>query len=141
MTSLTPGYHSLCPFVIADGAQDLVEFLAAAFGATERERITRTDGSIGHAEVQIGDSVVMLTDATGQLLARPSAFYVYVDDVDETFARAVAAGGAVRSEPANQFYGNREAVVVDRCSNIWWIATAVEAVPAAELQARYDAQV
>lgn len=83
----------------------------------------------------------MLTDATDQLPARPSAFYVYVDDADETFARAVAAGGAVRSEPANQFYGNREAAVVDHCSNIWWIATAVEAVPVADLQARYDAQV
>jgi len=141
MTSPPPGNRSVCPFVIADGAQDVVEFMSAAFGATERERITRTDGSIGHAEVQIGDSLVMLTDATDQLPPRPSAFYIYVDDVDETVARAVAAGGAIQSEPADQFYGNREAAVVDRCSNIWWIATAVEEVPAAELQARYDAQV
>ncbi len=141
MTSPPPDYHSMCPFVIADGAQDFVAFLSAALGATERERITRTDGSIGHTEVQIGDSVVMLTDPTDQLPPRPSAFYVYVDNVDETFARAVAAGGVIRSEPANQFYGNREASVLDQSSNIWWITTAVEEVPVAELQARFDAQV
>lgn len=141
MTSPPPGYHSVCPFLIVNGAQELVDFLSAAFGATERERITRMDGSIGHAEVQIGDSVVMLTDATDQLPPRPSAFYVYVDKVDETFARAVEAGAAVRSEPADQFYGNREAAVLDRWSNIWWVATAVEDVPPEELQARYDAQV
>ncbi len=141
MISPPPGYHNVCPFVIADSAQELIEFLAAAFGATERERITRTDGSIGHAEVWIGDSVVMLTEANDQLGARPSAFYVYVDDVDRTFARAVEAGAATRSEPADQFYGNREAGIIDRWSNIWWIATAIEAVPTAELQARYDAQV
>jgi PhnB protein len=65
---------------------------------------------------------------------------VYVDNVDETSARAVQAGATVRSEPADQFYGNREAAVLDRWSNMWWVATAVEDVPPAGLQARYDEQ-
>ncbi len=83
----------------------------------------------------------MLSDATDQLPARPSAAYVYVDNVDETFARAVQAGATVRSEPADQFYGNREAALLDRWSNIWWVATAIEEVPPGELQARYNEQV
>lgn len=141
MTTPPAGYHSVNAFVIVDGAGSLIDFLRDAFGAGERERITRPDGTIGHAEVRIGDSVVMLTDATEQLAPRPSAFYLYVDDVDETFRRAVAAGAAVRSEPADQFYGNREAGLVDPWSNIWWIATAVREVPPSELQARYDAGV
>lgn len=132
-------YHSVNPFVIASGAEELMAFLSDVFRAAEKERITRGDGSIGHAEVVIGDSVVMLTDATDELPARPGAFYVYVDDVDAAFRRAVAAGATVRSEPADQFYGNREAGVVDRWGNIWWMATAIEEVPAEELQARYDA--
>jgi PhnB protein len=141
MTSLPPGHHSVCPFLIVNGARGVAEFLSAAFGATERERITRADGSIGHAEVQIGDSVVMLTDATDELAPRPSAFYLYVGDVDEAIARAVRSGATVRSEPADKFYGNREAALLDQWSNIWWVATSVEDVPPAELQARYDKQI
>ena len=133
------GYHSVNPFVIASGAEDLMAFLAEVFGAGEKERITRPDGSIGHAEMLIGNSIVMLTDATEALPARPGALYVYVDDVDSAFRRAVAAGATVRSEPADQFYGNREAGVVDRWGNIWWMATPTEVVPADQLQARYDA--
>ena len=135
------GYHNVNPFLIADGAGELVGFLAATFGAVERERITRADGTIGHAEVEIGDSVVMLTDATASLPARPGAVYVYVDDVDACYRQAVRAGAISRSEPADQFYGNREGGVVDRWGNIWWMATVLEEVPAEELQARYDATV
>ena len=133
------GYHSVNPFVIASGAEELMSFLAEVFGAAEKERITRADGTIGHAEVLVGDSIVMITDATEALPARPGAFYVYVDDVDPAFRRAVAAGATVRSEPAEQFNGNRDAGVVDGWGNIWWMATPIEQLPAEELQARYDA--
>jgi PhnB protein len=134
-------YHSVNPFVIAEGAEDLIGFLGAAFAGSEQERITRPDGTVGHAEVAIGDSVVMLTDANAALPARPSAFYVFVDDVDACYRRALAAGAVSRSEPADQFYGIREAGVIDRWGNIWWVATVVEQVAPEELQARYDATV
>ncbi|HZT67924.1 MAG TPA: VOC family protein [Acidimicrobiales bacterium] len=138
--SAPAGYHNVNPFVIVEGAQQMMGFLGDVFGAVECERITRGDGTIGNAELAVGDSVVMVTDATGALPARPSAFYVFVPDVDDAFARAVAAGGQPRTEPTDQFYGNREAGVVDRWGNIWWIATPIEEVPASELQARYEAQ-
>jgi PhnB protein len=138
--SLPDGYHTVNPFIVADGAEELMTFLATVLRGVERERITRSDGRIGHAEMQIGDSVVMLTDATEALPARPGTFYVYVDDVDDAYTRAIGAGGASRSEPANQFYGNREAGIVDPWDNIWWIATLFEEVPPQSLQARYEAQ-
>lgn len=134
-------YHSVNPFVIAERVEELIGFLAAAFGGTEQERITRSDGTVGHAEVAIGDSVVMLTEASLELPARPAAFYLFVDDVDACYRRALDAGAVSRSEPADQFYGNREAGIVDRRGNIWWIATVVEQVAPEELQARYDATV
>lgn len=138
-TAAPTGYHSLNPFLIVDGADSMIGFLSEVFGGEERERITRPDGTIGHAEVSVGDSVVMITDANDSLPSRPSAHYVYVDDVDETFAKALAHGAVARSEPADQFYGNREGGVVDPWGNIWWIATVLEEVPPDELQARYEA--
>lgn len=132
------GYHNVNPFVIVEGAEALMGFLGDVFEGRERERITRTDGTIGHAEVQIGDSVMMISDATDTLPARPSAFYLFVPNVDVTFNRAVQRGATVRSDPADQFYGNREAGIVDRWRNIWWMATPIEDVPASKLQARYD---
>lgn len=134
-------YHSVNPFVIAERAEELIGFLVRAFGGTEQERITRSDGTIGHAEVAIGDSVVMLSEASPELPARPAAFYLFVDDIDSCYQRALDAGAASRSEPADQFYGNREAGIVDRWGNIWWIATVIEQVAPEELQARYDATV
>lgn len=133
------GYHNVTPFLIVDGAEGQLAFLASAFGAVERERITKPDGRIGHAEVQVGDSVIMLTDAGDALPARPSAMYLYVDDVDAVYRAALDAGATSRSEPANQFYGNREAGVIDPSGNVWWIASVVEEVPPEELQARFDA--
>lgn len=138
--SVPPGSHSVNPFVVVDGAADLMAFLGEVFGARETERITRQDGTVGHAEVAIGDSIVMLSDATEALPPRPAAFYVYLDDVDGAYQRALAAGAGPRSAPADQFYGNREAGVVDPWGNIWWIATVVEHVPVDELQTRYEAQ-
>ena len=134
-------YRNVNPFVIVEGAEELISFLGAVFAGTEQERITRSDGTVGHAEVAIGDSLVMLTEATPDLPTRPAAFYVFVADVDACYRRALAAGATPRSEPADQFYGNREAGVVDRWGSIWWIATVMEHVAPEDLQARYDATV
>ncbi|MBO0729570.1 MAG: VOC family protein, partial [Acidimicrobiaceae bacterium] len=102
------------------------------------ERITKPDGSVGHAEVRIGDSVIMLSEATDRFPQGRSAAYVYVDDVDAVFQRALAAGAQSLSEPSDKFYGNREAGVSDAFGNIWWIATAFEQVAPSELQQRFD---
>lgn len=134
-------YRSVNPFVIAADAEGLIGFLGKVFDGTEQERITRSDGTVGHAEVAIGDSVVMLTEASPDLPPRPAAFYVFVAAVDDCYRRALAAGATSRSEPADQFYGNREAGIVDPWGNIWWIATVIEQVAPEELQARYDATV
>jgi uncharacterized glyoxalase superfamily protein PhnB len=133
------GYHNVTPFLIVDGVQDELSFMCAAFGAVERERITKPDGRIGHAEVQIGDSVIMLSDASDALPARPSAMYLYVDDVDAAYSHALNAGATSRSAPADQFYGNRESGVIDPAGNIWWIASVIEEVRPEDLQARFDA--
>ncbi|HZU73863.1 MAG TPA: VOC family protein [Acidimicrobiales bacterium] len=134
------GYHSVNQFLVVDGAEEAMRFLGAVFGATEQERITRPDGSIGHAEVRLGDSVVMLTEASPSLTARPATSYVFVPDVDAAFARAIEHGATVRSAPADQFYGNREAGVYDPWGNLWWMATVIEVVAPGELQARFDAE-
>ena len=132
------GYHTISPYIIVDGAEAMMSFLAAVFEATEKERITLANGRIGHAEMQLGDCVVMITDASDANPARSSAHYVFLDDVDATYRRALAAGATSRNEPDDKFYGNREAGLVDRWGNLWWIATAFEEVPPEELQARYD---
>lgn len=138
-TLAAEGYHSVNPFVFIDGAEDLIAFLGATFGEIETERLARSDGGIGHAEVRIGDSVVMVSDSTESIPARPCAHYVFVDNVDAVYKRAVAAGASSLREPADQFYGNREAGVVDPWGNLWWIATVIEAVADAEIQRRWQA--
>lgn len=135
---MSQGYQAVNPFLFVDGAQRLIDFLGEAFGAVETERITRPDGAIGHAELRIGESVIMLSDATVELPAGRCAHYVYVDDVDRVYERALAAGGSALRQPANQFYGNREAGIRDPLGNIWWIATVIEEVPAGELQRRFE---
>jgi PhnB protein len=135
----TEGYHSVHPFVFVDGAEDLIGFLVATFGGVETERLARSDGRIGHAEVRIGDSVVMVSDSTESFPARPCAHYVFVDNVDAVYEHAVAAGAASLREPSDQFYGNREASVVDPWGNVWWIATVIEAVDDTEIQRRWQA--
>lgn len=138
-TLAADGYHSVNPFVFVDGAEDLIAFLGATFGGIETERLARSDGRIGHAEVRIGDSVVMVSDATESFPARPCAHYVFVGDVDTVYERAVAVGASSLREPSDQFYGNREAGVVDPWDNVWWIATVIEAVDDTEIQRRWQA--
>lgn len=86
------GYHSITPYLMSDRVDRLVEFLKAAFAAKEIERLTHRDGRIGHAEVRIGDSVVMLSVPRGDWKAQPSMLYLYLPDVDAVYAKAIAAG-------------------------------------------------
>jgi uncharacterized glyoxalase superfamily protein PhnB len=134
------GYHTVTPYMTVQGADKLIAFLKEAFGARESERLTGEDGRIQHAEVRIGDSVVMMAQATEQWKAMPSAIYLYVDDTDATYQRALQAGATSVMEPADQFYGDRNAGVQDPVGNYWWIATRIEDVSSEELARRAAAQ-
>jgi PhnB protein len=133
------GYHVVTPYFVVPGAGEFIEFLKEAFGAQERERFGRPDGAIMHAEVSIGDSVIMLGDASPEFAATRSSTHLYVDDVDASYDRALQAGGESLREPQDQFYGDRSAGIKDRFGNQWWLATHVEDVSMEEMQRRQAA--
>jgi PhnB protein len=135
------GYHTVTPYLLVQGAAELIDFLKQIFDAQETERVLRPDGAIGHAEIKIGDSVVMMSEAGGEWQPMPSSMYLYVNDTDTIYRRALQAGATSIMEPANQFYGDRSAGVKDRAGNHWWIATHVEDVSPEELQRRAAAAV
>jgi PhnB protein len=130
------GYHSVTPYLSVPGASRLIEFLKQAFDAQERHRTTRPDGSIWHAELQIGDSRVMLAEPAPPWKPMPAALYLYVPDTDAIYHRALQAGASSLMEPADQPYGDRNAGVEDPSGNYWWIATHKENVSAEELERR-----
>jgi PhnB protein len=134
------GYHSLTPIVSVDGALNLIDFLKQVFNAEEEEVYKGPDGRVIHAELRIGDSVIMLNDATPQFPALPTMINVYTEDVDAAYKRALLAGATSLREPANQFYGDRTGGVKDAHGNHWWIATHVEDVSAEELEKRMKAR-
>ncbi len=130
------GFHAVMPYLVVNGAPGLIEFLKKTFGAQETERMNRPDGTIAHAEVKIGDSMVMLSDATPEYKPIPSMLYMYVRETDAVYDRALRAGASSLMAPADQFYGDRNAMVKDPSGNTWCIATHVEDVPADELRRR-----
>lgn len=118
------GFHSITPYLVVEGAANLVRFLEQAFGAKELLRVPRPGGSgIMHAEVRIDDSIIELADATPQHPPMPSAIHLYVGDVDAVYQRALQAGGTSAYGVVDQFYGDREASVKDPGGNLWYIAT------------------
>jgi uncharacterized glyoxalase superfamily protein PhnB len=134
------GYHTITPYLTLSDVESVLEFMKKAFDAKETHRMARPDGSIGHAEAHIGDSPVMLGQATDQWKARPSTLYMYVPDVDSVYRRAIAAGGKSLREPTTEFYGDRSSGVEDPAGNQWWIATHVEDVSEEELENRFAKQ-
>lgn len=132
------GYHTVTPYLAVAGAAELIEFMKQAFQAREKERIDRPDGTVGHAEVIIGDSVIMLGEPK-ECGAMPGALYLYVPDVDAVYRCALEAGATSTMAPADQFWGDRLAVVKDRFGNVWEVATRVEDVAPEELQRRMAA--
>jgi len=133
------GYHTITPYVAVQGADKLIDFLKQIFAATEIERMMQADGTVKHAEVRIGDSVMMISEARGECKPMPAAFYLYMSDVDAVYQRALAAGATSLMEPTNTFYGNRESGVTDQFGNYWWIATHIEEVSPEEMQKRFEA--
>jgi uncharacterized glyoxalase superfamily protein PhnB len=117
------GFHTLTPYLIVEGADRLLAFMKQAFGAEQKLRVPKPDGTIMHAEVRIGDSPVELADANDQYAPRPTAIHLYVSDADAAYQRALQAGATSTHEPVDQPYGDREAGVKDPCGNYWYIAT------------------
>lgn len=132
------GHNQVSPYLITAAAAKVVEFLKSTFGARELNRMMKGE-VIGHAEVKIGDSVVMLSDSSAQFPAQPASMHVYVEDVDAAYARAIKAGGVSLREPADQFYGDRSGGVKDPGGNTWWISTHVEDVTDEEMRRRGQA--
>jgi PhnB protein len=117
------GFHSITPYVITAGADAVMAFAKATFGATERARFPASDGKVVHAEMQIDDSVVEFSDGSPAWPASPCQLHVYVSDADAAYRRALAAGAASVYAPMDQPYGDRECGVIDAGGNYWFVAT------------------
>jgi PhnB protein len=132
------GYHTVTPFLIVKDAAKLIDFLRDAFDAKENSRFDLPDGSVAHAELKIGDSIIVLGEASDAFPAISSFIYLYVEDIDATFQRAVKAGAESVKEPSDQFYGDRSGIVKDTFDNKWWIATHIEDVSPEEVKKRAE---
>jgi PhnB protein len=130
------GYHTVTPFVIVKGAAQLIDFMKEAFGGVEIARVTGEDGAIGHAEVRIGDSVVMMFDAKEEWPETPAFLRLYVEDCDATYQQALKAGATSVTKPTNMPWGDRVGRVRDPLGNLWWIMTRIEDVDEAEIEKR-----
>ncbi|HWC12030.1 MAG TPA: VOC family protein [Acidimicrobiales bacterium] len=138
------GYPQITPYLLVDDAAAAIEFYASVFGATERLRMPAPGGKIGHAELQLGDSLLMVADEfpeTGGRSPRtvggsPVIVSVYVEDVDAVFERAVQAGATALRPVEDQFYGDRTAQLEDPFGHQWSVATHVEDVPPDEMERR-----
>jgi PhnB protein len=140
MNSVRPipeDYHTVTPYIVVKGADKLIDFMKQAFDAKETERMSMPDGSIGHAEVRIGDSVIMMGDAREDMWkTMPTSIYLYVEDCDAVYKRALEAGATTLMEPKDQFYGDRSGGVRDPVGNHWFIATHKEDLTRQELDKR-----
>ena len=132
-------HHTLTSYLVVEGVATLIDFLKQAFGAEEKLRMPRPDGTVMHAEVRIGDSTVMMGEPMGEWTPMPGMLHLYVDDTDSMYRRALQAGATSLSEPADQFYGDRTAGVQDPSGNRWWIATHMEDLSPEELTKRHEA--
>jgi PhnB protein len=141
------GYHSVTPHLIIKGAADAIEFYKKAFGATELFRFPSPDGKIGHAEIKIGDSPIMLADeypdmgyiGPQSLGGSPVSLMIYVEDVDTVFNRAVEAGAAIKEALQDKFYGDRLGTLTDPFGHVWHVSTHKEDVSPEEMERRAKA--
>ena len=130
------GYHTVTPFLNVKGMGKLIEFLKSAFGAEEIMRMAGPDGTAVHAEVNIGNSRIMLGEIMQQNQPSSSYFYVYVNDADAMFKRAIGAGASAVSQPGDQFWGDRMGTVKDPFGNTWSVATHKEDPTPQEMEKR-----
>jgi uncharacterized glyoxalase superfamily protein PhnB len=131
------GFHTITPYLIVEGAAKLIAFMKAALGAElTHEPTMRPDGSIMHASLKIGNSMLMLADVSEHAKATSVMLYLYVPDVDATYQRAIKAGATSVMEPSDQFYGDRSGGVRDFAGNTWFFGTHIEDVTPDELKRR-----
>ena len=138
------GYHSVTPYLVVDDATKAIDFYKRAFGARESMRMATPNGKISHAEIQIGDSMIMLSEempgssnkSPRSLGGSPVAIFLYVDDVDSVFNQAKSAGAKVEMPLADQFWGDRYGKVVDPFGHSWSLATHKEDVSPEEMKKR-----
>jgi uncharacterized glyoxalase superfamily protein PhnB len=133
------GHHTVCPYLIVDDAAAQLEFVQRAFAARVVEAHKDPDGRIMHADVVIGDSHVMMGQASGEWKAMPAMIHLYVPDCDAVYRTAMAAGGTSVREPRTEFYGDRSGGVRDVNGNQWWVSTHVEDVSPDEIARRAQA--
>jgi len=141
------GYHTLTTYLTMDNAAEAIDYYKDVFGAKERIRMEAPDGKIGHAELEIGDSLLMLSDAFPGATSRPptelggstAGAFMYVEDVDGVVKRAVESGATITMEIADQFWGDRFGSITDPFGHSWSIATHVEDVPPEEIAERAKA--
>ena len=138
------GHHTATPYLCVDGATEAIAYYTKVFGAKERGRMDAPGGKIAHAELEIGDSIVMLSDPFPGASTRPpkqlggasGSVFLYVEDVDAVVEQAVDAGATVTMEVADQFWGDRFGTITDPFGQIWSIATHIEDVPPEEMEER-----
>lgn len=132
------GYHSVTPYAVVADPGAMIQFTIEVLGGRLKERLDQGDGSLMHAEVAIGDSLVMLSGTDDQNAPFPAMLHVYVDDVDAVYEAALARGATSLRKPEDQFYGDRVGGILDTQGNQWWLATHVEDVSAEEMERRYS---
>ena len=138
------GYHSITPYLIVNGAANALDFYKQAFGAQELFKMADPSGKIGHAEIKIGDSPIMLADEFPEMGFRGPqtlggstvSILLYVEDVDEVFNRAIAAGGTLLKPLKDEFYGDRSGTLTDPFGHVWTVATHKEDVAPEEMEER-----
>jgi PhnB protein len=149
-TTVTPipeGHRTVAPYLAIKNAASALEFYKQAFGASETYRLILPDGRVGHAEIRLGDSLIMLSDefpefggkAPETLGGSPVSIHLYVDDVDAVFRKALAAGARELKAVVDQFYGDRSGQLEDPFGHLWWVATHKEDVAPEEMQRRVRA--
>lgn len=134
------GYTTVTPWLISKDTARLIDFVTAAFGAEEITRVHNEDGGIGHAEVRIGDAVVMMFDGRKEWRDTPGFLRLYVEDGDATYRRALDAGATSVTEMTELFWGDRVGRVQDPLGNVWWIQQRVEELDPEEMERRAGQQ-
>lgn len=141
------GHRTVTPYLSIKGGVEALDFYTKAFGAVEVSKLILPDGRLGHAEIRLGDSMIMLADefpefggkAPTTLGGTPVCIHLYVEDVDGFFKKALAAGAKERKAVTDQFYGDRSGQLEDPYGHLWWVATHKEDIPQEELQRRVEA--
>ncbi len=133
-------HHTVTPYIMVEGVEEVMNFLIEAFGAESRSVMRSSEGNVLHAQIMVGDSMLMLAGAKPpEWPSQPASFYLYLPDCDAAYRRALAAGATSIMEPADQFYGDRHGGVKDAAGNSWWVATHIEDVSEEEMARRMAA--